>query len=210
MKPQTQVLTMPPLDLRADVGAVNNDTRTVDLTFATAKADVLRYDWESGKRFFERLSLDPKHVRMDRLASGRAPLLDSHSAWSVANVIGVVESAALEAKRGVARVRFSKAEEDPEADRIYRKILDRIIQNVSIGYRVFRFEDLAEHRDGTPVRLAIDWEPFEISVVPMGADAGASLRRLSRDVETNSCQIVRDLAQTDADRVRLYEYLKAR
>jgi len=189
---------MPPLDLRADVSAVHEDTRTVDLVFATAKADVLRYDWMTGKKFYERLSLDPAHVRMDRLASGTAPLLDSHSAYSIANVMGVVAAASLEAKRGLATVRFSKR---TEVEPYYQDVRDKVIRNVSIGYRVYRFEDLPENRDGIPVRQAIEWEPYEISMVPMGADAGARTRS-SRDVETNPCVIVLARGITDADRMR--------
>lgn len=203
----SKTVAIPPLDLRADVGAVNVDARTVELTFATSKADVLRYDWDTGKRFFERLSLDPKHVRMGRLESGTAPLLDSHSAYSIAHQIGVVDAASLEAKRGVATVRFSKRS---EVEPYYQDVRDKIIRNVSVGYRVFRFEDLNETREGYPVRLAVDWEPYEISMVPMGADAGARVRS-SREVETNSCVITRTFDTTaDVDRRRQYEFLRTR
>jgi hypothetical protein len=54
MSAQLRTVQAVPLDLRADIGAINADKRTVDLTFATPKADVLRYDWETGKRFYER------------------------------------------------------------------------------------------------------------------------------------------------------------
>lgn len=201
-----RTVTMPPFDLRAEVGTVNDSTRTVELTFATAKADVLRYDWASGKRFFERLSLDPKHVRMTRLQSGTAPLLDSHSAYSIANIIGVVDSAALEAKRGIASVRFSKRE---EVEPYYQDVREKIIRNVSLGYRVFRFEDLAETREGFPVRQAIDWEPFEISMVPMGADAGARTRS-ARDVETHACVIVPVTVSAEVARSRRFRLAQAR
>lgn len=206
MQPQARTVAMPPLDLRADVGTVNDNNRSVELIFATAKADVLRYDWMTGKRFFERLSLDPKHVRMDRLASGRAPLLDSHSAYSVANQIGVVDTAALEAKRGTALVRFSKR---ADVEPIYQDVREKIIQNVSVGYRVYRFEDLAENREGLPIRQAIDWEPFEISMVPMGADTGARTRS-ARDVETNACEIIRRATDLMPDWPSIFEFEKSR
>jgi hypothetical protein len=204
---QNRTISMPPLDLRAEVGAVNDEKRTVNLIFATAKADVLRYDWETGKRFYERLSLDPKHVDMSRLASGTAPLLDSHSAYSLSNVIGVVETASLEAKRGVATVRFSKrAEVTPRWD----DVRDGIIKNVSVGYRVQRFEDTGEARDGYPVMLATRWMPFEISMVPMGADAGARVRS-SKDIETNPCVIERRMNElAAADVVRQLQLARAR
>jgi len=202
-----QSVVMPPLDLRADVGVVHADTRTVDLTFATANADVRRFDWETGTRFWERLSLDPQHVRMQRLTSGTAPLLDSHSAYSIAHVIGVVESAGLEGKRGTSSVRFSKR---ADVEPFYQDVLDKIIRNVSLGYRVYRFEELSGRKDGLPIRLAVEWEPYEISMVPMGADAGARTRS-SREVETNPCVLVRAGAvMTDADRMRRFRLAVAR
>jgi hypothetical protein len=201
-------MQMVPLDLRAEIGAVDADKRTVDLTFATPKADVLRYDWETGKRFYERLSLDPKHVRMDRLSSGTAPLLDTHSAWSLSNVIGVVDVAAIDGKRGAATVRFSRR---PEVEPFYQDVKDKIIRNNSVGYRVFRFEDTGEALNGYAVMLATDWEPYEISMVPMGADAGARTRS-SKAIDTNPCIVVRgaNFSIADADRVRHLRLLRLR
>jgi hypothetical protein len=200
MGPQT--VALPPLDLRADVGEIDTDTRTVALTFSTG-ADVLRYDWDTGKRWVERLSLDPKHVRMQRL-NARAPLLDSHSAYSIAHQIGVVERASLEGRKGLADVRFSKR---LDVEPFYQDVRDKIINNVSVGYRVHRFEELSENKEGFPVRLATDWEPFEISMVPMGADVGARVRS-SREVETNPCVIVRAMTR-DEDRARRFRLAMA-
>lgn len=195
-----------PLDLRAEVGAVVAESRSVDLIFATSKADVLRYDWETGKRFYERLSLDAKHVDMERLASGSAPLLDSHSAYSISNVIGVVESATLEGgKRGTATVRFSKR---AAVDDVFQDVVDKVVKNVSIGYRVTRFEQLEETRDGFPVYLATRWQPFEVSLVPMGADLNARIRS-SKDIPTNPCVIVRS-GLTNRDRDNFLWLAKAR
>lgn len=206
MVTQTRTVQAVPLDLRADIGAVNIDARTVELTFATPKADVLRYDYETGKRFYERLSLDPKHVRMERLSSGAAPLLDTHSAWSLASQIGVVDAAAISSKRGEATVRFSKRK---DVEPFYQDVLDKIIRNNSVGFRVFRFEETGELRSGYPVLLATDWEPYEISMVPMGADPGARTRSAKgKDIETNPCVILR--ASTDADRERFLWLAKAR
>lgn len=205
MRPSVEHVTLTPLDLRADVGAINDDARTVSLTWSTG-ADVLRFDWETGRRFYERLSLDPKHVRLQRL-NGGAPLLDSHSAFTLAHQIGVVERAALESGKGVADVRFSKR---ADVEPFYQDVRDKIIRNVSVGYRVHKFQELDEKRDGIPVRLATHWEPFEVSLVPMGADAGAQVRS-SKDVETYRCLIERAaLDLTDADRERGLRLARAR
>jgi len=206
MSVQARTVQAVPLDLRAEIGAVNNDARTVELTFATPKADVLRYDWDTGKRFYERLSLDHKHVRMGRLASGAAPLLNTHSAYSLASQIGVVDKATVDGKRGDATVRFSKR---ADVEPIYQDVIDKIYQNVSVGYRVFRFEDTGESRDGYVVMLATDWEPYEISMVPMGADAGARTRS-SKEISTNPCVIVRGETSLAAEAQLRHRLLNAR
>lgn len=186
MKP-SHIIEMAPLDLRADVGAVKADDRTAELIFSTG-ADVVRFDWSTGKRYVERLSLKPEHIRLDRLNAG-APLLNAHSAYSLADQIGVVEpgSASVSGKRGTATVRFSKRQ---DAETIFQDVRDGIIRNVSVGYRVHRFDEQAGKNNEIPVRLATDWEPYEISLVPMGADSGARVRK-SDDVPTNACVITR-------------------
>lgn len=200
-----QTIELPPLDLRTDVGVVNDEARTVELIWS-AGADVERYDWRTDTIYLERLSLDPKHVDMSRLASGAAPVLDTHSAFSLANIIGVVESASLDGKRGKAIARFPKAEDDPETDRIYRKVKDRIIRNVSTGYRVRKYEVVGT-KDGMEIRLATRWMPYEISMVPMGADMHARTRGTG-PADTNPCLVIR--RGEDADRVRRLLLAKAR
>jgi len=185
--PMTTRVDMPALDFRASVGAVNDDARTVELIFSTG-ADVVRMDFD-GTRYLERLSLQPKHVRLDRLNNG-APLLNSHSAMSLGDQIGVVVegSARVNGKTGELVVRFPKAADDDAADKIYRKVKDKIIRNVSIGYRVHRVEETPGKNGALAIRTAIDWEPFEVSLVAMGADAGARVRSM------NPCEIVKAIA----------------
>lgn len=153
---------------------LDEESRTVDVIWTTG-ARVLTGVWD---RFYEELSLDPKHVRMERLASGSAPLMDDHpykrGERGAATVIGVVESARLEKTRGVATVRFAK--EDAAADAVWNKVRQGIIRNVSVGYQVHKYEKV-EGGDATIATYrAVDWEPFEISAVPMGADAEARFR----------------------------------
>lgn len=193
---------MVPLDRRADVDVADTDKRTVNVVFSTAKGgDVLRYDWDTGKRYWERLSLDPAHVRLERLNNG-APLLNAHSAYEIANVIGVVEDGSVELTKSEARavVRFStRADVEP----IYQDVIKKIVRNVSVGYRVHLFEEQKDGKDGFPVRLATDWEPYEISLVPMGADSGAQVRK-SNEVPVNLCVIRRAISTgcLDDDRAR--------
>lgn len=164
---QTEMLTR-----RADFApaSVNAETRTVEAVWTTG-ARVLRGLFE---RYYEELSLDPRHVRMARITSGRAPVLDNHESFSTDAAVGVVESARLNRGDGVAVLRFAK--DDERADRIWNKLVQGVLGYVSVGYRVHKYEKV-EGGDGEfPVYRAIDWEPFEVSVVPLAADAGAVFR----------------------------------
>lgn len=173
-----------PLATRAAVGSIDAAKRTVDVVWTTG-AKVLRSSWFDGP-FYEELSLDPAHVRLGRLNNG-APFLANHDGYDVARTLGVVESARLEGAQGVATVRFARAEDDPEADKVFRKIADGIIQNVSVGYRVHKTEKIEGGDSQIPTFRVVDWEPFEISAVAMGADDGAGFRAL----ELNDVQITR-------------------
>lgn len=172
-----------PLAFRASLtpDSVNEEKRTVDVVWTTG-ARVLRNSWEGA--YFEELSLDPKHVRMGRLQNG-APFLDNHRGGDLGAVIGVVESASLQKSKGVATIRFAK--DDARADEIWNKVKQGIIQNISVGYRTFRAEKVADGDTTTPVFRATDWEPYEISAVPMGADDNAGFRNAP---EVNQCVFI--------------------
>jgi phage head maturation protease len=190
MTSSSQVVTrdLPPLSLRAAFlpTSINVEKRTIDLVFSTG-APVLRGYFE---RYYETLSLDPSHVRMERMNSG-APLLDTHDSYELRGVIGVVEAgtAKVNGKQGTCTVRFAKAEDDPEADAIFRKVRDGIIQNVSVGYAVRVYEKTEDVENKIPTYRAIDWEPYEVSLVPMGADPGAGVRS-SEPHQTAPCQFI--------------------
>ncbi len=163
---------------------VNDEMRTVDVVWTTG-ARVLRGYFQ---QYWEQLSLDPKSVRMKRLNNG-APLLNAHQDYDASDVVGVVESgtAVLDGgKRGVATVRFARAEDDPEADAIYRKVKDGILQNISVGYQTYEMTKISDGgADKIPIYEATDWEPYELSVVPCGADDGAGFRAAS--TERHAC-----------------------
>lgn len=210
---QIRTEELAPLCVRAGLSTIDKETRTVELTFTTGAA-VRRYDFWNDRYYIEKLSLDPASVRLDRINAG-APLLDSHSAWSLASQIGVVEdgSAKLTAKRGTATVRFSKR---AAVDPIFNDVVDRIIRNVSVGYAVYKYEETPAKKDGDlPIRTAIDWEPYEISMVPMPADPGAQTRdgkSSQKPTCTFPCEIIirSAVALLDADRQRRFRLAAAR
>lgn len=180
-----------PMTFRAAVRSVDAAARTVEMVISTG-AKVLREGWDGP--FYEELSLEKKHVRMKRLNNG-APLLDSHGAgWggpTLGDQFGVVERAAIEPGNDgplmVATVRFARAEDDPKADQAFRKVADGIIRNVSIGYRTYRIEKIEGGAGTIPTYRATDWEPYEVSLVPMGADDGAKVR--GEELQRNVCVV---------------------
>jgi phage major head subunit gpT-like protein len=185
----TTTVQLPPLSRKAVVtpASIDDGARTVELDFATG-AGVERMDWYSGKRYVEKLSMDPAHVRLERL-NGRAPLLDAHSSYSIKDQIGVVvpNSASIVAKKGRATVQFSKR---AEVEPIWQDVRDGIIANVSVGYFIYKFDEVVGKEGTLPIRTAIDWEPYEISMVPMPADMHAQTRGAQPTLETRACEII--------------------
>jgi hypothetical protein len=147
---------------------VNAEERTAEVVWTTG-AQVRRASWSRGD-YIEELSLDPSAVRLERLNSG-APLLDAHSSFELRNVIGVVERAWLNGSEGRALVRFSRRD---DVEPIFQDVRDGILRNISVGYRTHKTE--RDETGDVPVERAVDWEPHELSLVPIPADAGAQVR----------------------------------
>ncbi len=167
-----------PMFLRAIVqpNTLNIEDRTVDLVWSTG-ARAMQYDWFEGP-FNEELSMEESAVKLDRL-NNRAPVLNTHQRYDVQCVIGVVVRAWIENGVGYATVRFSKRE---DVEPILQDIKDGILCNVSVGYHVSRYVDVTPDTNQRMKTLrAVDWEPYEISMVPVGADAQAGTR--SKDGE---------------------------
>jgi hypothetical protein len=176
-------------------GSLDAAARTFDIVW-TAGAEVPRMDWWTGERYIEQLEVTTAAVRLGRLQSGRAPVLDSHSRYSLTNVLGVVDGASVKISKGqgLAKVKMSqRADVAP----ILADIGDGIIANVSPGYITHSYRE--ELRDGVLYRIATDWEPMEISFVPVGADPDAGSRAAPKGA-TYPCAIVRavDVAADNA------------
>lgn len=170
---RTEVLQMPMMTRLAPVTAINAESRSVNLVWTTGAA-VQRYDWYNDRHYMEELSLDPAHVRMGRLESGRAPLLNTHGRYDLSDVMGVIRSASLGPSEGIATAEFSKRE---DVEPYYQDVIDKIIGNISVGYSVFEYDRIPPLQPGGVWRyLAVDWEPSELSLVPIGADADCGVR----------------------------------
>jgi len=158
---------------KLDIATFDRAKRTVEVTFAT-ETPVRSYDWEVGQ-FKEVLSCDPAHVNLTRLKSG-APVLDNHNKYGATRkmVVGVVEDAWVADGVCRARVRFSQSEDDTE---LMDKVADGIVTGVSAGYDVYAYELTRSAVDSElPTYKAVNWEPTEISFVPVQADINSRVR----------------------------------
>lgn len=111
-------------------------------------------------------------VRQDNM-----PLLFNHD---MDDLLGVVEDVEIEKSQGVASVRFGK---DPRGDWAMNQYADGILRNASFLYRVYKWE-VDEDIDPDLV-TATEWEPYEISLVTVPADASVGQGRAAAESENN-------------------------
>lgn len=147
---------------------VDEEARTATLAFSS-EAPVERY-WG-----IEILDHSTKSMRVGRLASG-GPLLMDHD---TRDHVGVIESVQISADR-VARavVRFGRS---ARAEEVFRDVVDGIRRNVSVGY-VIHEARLEGEQNGVQAFRVTDWEPYEISLVAVPADASVGVGRSAEPV----------------------------
>jgi len=149
--------------------AVDEEARTVELAFASETP----YERWWG---VEILDLGQPSVRLGRLTAG-GPLLMDHDSR---DHVGVIESVQIGADRvGRAVVRFGKS---ARAEEVFQDVKDGIRRNVSVGYMIHKAV-LVEQNDEQDTYRVTDWEPFEVSLVSVPADASVGVGR-SADAES--------------------------
>ena len=178
---KTETRDVPMLDVRAapKPGSFDREKRTVTFIASTGARGLRRRFW--GEDYYEELDISEQSIRMDRLANG-APFLNSHSSWEVGDVLGVVERAWIEHAQLMVEVRFSQRD---DVDPILSDIEDGILRHVSVGYLVHEYQ-ITEKQGELDIYRAVDWEPMEVSIVPMGFDDAA----VSRSTERTSQAII--------------------
>ena len=150
---------------------VDRASRTVEVVWSTgARA---RNFVPSLGGITEELDMSPNAVRMAQLGSGNAPVLNTHRSSDARDVLGRVIAARLEGGRGHARLQFSGA---ADVEPLWQRIADGTLRAVSIGYRVHRYDQRPDPASGEMIYRAVDWEPFEISIVPIPVDRDAQVR----------------------------------
>lgn len=176
--PQTTDLCTRAATMRA--ATANDEARTIEAVIATENP-VRVFDWVDGEYVDEILLMRG----LDTPA--RVPLLDSHSRWSVDDVIGSTRD--FQIKNGELHARNYFAA-DARAHSVYERYRDGHLTDFSVGYRVGATMRIERGQsaviDGVTftapadraLRVATQWSLRENSAVPIGADAAAKARSI--------------------------------
>lgn len=162
---------------------IDKEKRTINLTFSSE---------QPVERFWGKEILDhsPESVILDRLLNS-APLLDIHNQ---ARQIGVVEAAFIgDDRRGHATVRFGR---NQLAEEKFQDVLDGIVKNVSVGYRIHEAKLVETGDEGDTYRIT-RWEPLEISLVAIPADPTVGIGRSAEEKPVKIISERRDIKLED-------------
>lgn len=156
-------------DLSFDIRSLDDEKRTFELSFSSE---------EPYQRWFgsEILSHEPNAVDLSRL-NDIGVLLYNHNRDKV---LGRIDKAWVKDNRAYATVTF---DDDAEADVIYQKTKSGTLRAVSVGYTVDSWEEVAAGKQSSngqhagPCSVALRWQPYEISIVSVPADATVGVGR---------------------------------
>ncbi|MDF2140852.1 prohead protease/major capsid protein fusion protein [Paenirhodobacter sp. CAU 1674] len=169
---------------RVDLNTVNSidvEARTIEVVFTTGEIIPHYIQTPRGcERVLTRIMVGEDTIMLDKMPG--QPVLDSHMDYSARQVIGVIEEAWVKDGKGFARLRFSAAD---DVATTWKRIEEKILRNCSLGFAIRAAEAVMEDGPNGPVEI---WnltkvEPFEISMVPIGADSGAKVQ--ARDAGQN-------------------------
>ena len=159
-----------------DRAKADPEARTVELAFSSETP----YERWWGVEILDNTS---PAVRLGRLSSA-GPLLMDHD---TRDQVGVIESVRIDADRvGRAVVRFGKS---ARANEVWQDVQDGIRRNVSVGYAIHAAQ-LVETKDGVDTYRVTDWEPLEVSLVSVPADASVGIGRSAADGGDNPIQLL--------------------
>lgn len=153
---------------KVDRANIDEEKRTVALAFSSEEP-VERWGIE------EILDHSPQSIRLGRLKDS-GPVLVDHDGR---DHVGVIESVSIDSdRRGRAVVRFGNS---ARATEIFQDVVDGIRSSVSVGYRILKAV-LEETGEGVrDIYRVTDWEPLEVSMVSVPADASVGVGRSDDD-----------------------------
>ena len=158
-----------------------------ELVFTTG-APVRRYDWQNCRYYIEQLEVSAEAINTERLVRG-APLLNSHSAYSLEDQIGVCDQPTISNGEGVVQSQLSRRE---SVRGIVQDLEDRVIRNVSVGYVRDAIEMIAPAElTGMWTYRVTRWTPMEVSLTPIPADMDSQVRSVAGRLQDASGHEVR-------------------
>lgn len=178
-KPQTREFVTRSFQVRADT--VNEEERSIDAVLATENP-VEVIDWRRYEVIEEVLRMDgvtiPNHV----------PLLNNHNRYSLEHILGSVENVRVEGNQLIGTLVFVR--DDETADKIWNKVKQGHIRNVSVGYKYPSKDSYVDISPGESAtvggkrykagdrirRVTLKWGVRESSAVVFGADEAAKMR----------------------------------
>jgi hypothetical protein len=154
---------------------LDREKRRLELVITT-ETPVNMYDWETGEIVPEVL------LAKGCLMSKQVPLLDTHSRYSTAAVLGSVRNKSIEEGGLVVGDAFFSA--TPAAEETFTKFEEGHLTDFSAGYRNNNVTRVKKGEkielDGRtwkgPVNVVTSWTLKEVSCCPIGADAKAKAR----------------------------------
>lgn len=152
---------------------VNLENRTVEFVFTTGQ-EGQRFHWDIGY-YLESLEVSTTAIRQDRLRKGLS-VIDNHDTYrGISNVHGITEEYRIENSELVGTVRFAS---DADSDIVFQKVVDGILRHCSLGYIVHRYEAILNAGEGLDTYRATDWEPTELSIVPVSFETNNGIRAM--------------------------------
>lgn len=174
------------LTRRALLAASSFDRETRRFTaVAASSTPVFRYHRESDRTLNEVLDISPTAIDLSRLASGRAPILNTHRAGTAADQIGVIRSARIEGGELVIEGELSSR---ADVAGIVADVAAGILTNVSVGFRILASEIVPGQRGADDTLRVTRWLPVEVSLVPVPADPAAHVRSGVTPVEPDQIE----------------------
>jgi HK97 family phage prohead protease len=167
---------------------VNEETRSVSVAFSS-ETPVNRYYGD------EYLLHGKENVNFTRLKRMGAALLNHDPGRIIGSITGIRLD---DDKIARAEIIF---DDDDEGNRAFGKVKSGSLKGVSVGYRINKMREIGIKEEYIfdngkkitgPAMLATQWEPYEISLTPIPADASVGVGRSLDDIEIERTQTTED------------------
>lgn len=172
------------------------ENRSVEAIGAT-ETPVLERDYDSWELYPTVLLMSGCQIPPNR----QLPLLDTHSRYSTASVIGSYRDVRIEGNQLLGRAVFSKA---PEAEGPWLKTMEGHLTDYSVARKDLEATIIPANQTGMiegrtfqgPVKVVTKWIPREMSSCPIGADENAKARAATAQPENQAKENVNMSTET--------------